>query len=143
MSAIGGIGRAGDRLRTIVLFLGAILAVSLAGAGVSWSAPCDTAATDCPEVAQLLAQREGDSGPGTLRDILARATGPLWIRFASDMAIDLHSQIGLKPNITIDGRGHSVTLHDWGLTLSGGADSVQPNWCDPVQKDVAALAANR
>ena len=98
---------------------------------------CATPKPECPAVAELLAQREGygrsatgglggrfvvvtsnaDSGPGTLRDFVERARDPLWVTFASDMTIELKSQMGVAPNITIDGRGRSVTLHDWGLTL--------------------------
>lgn len=99
---------------------------------------CSRAQVECPAVAELLAQREGygraatgglggrmvvvtsdaDSGPGSLRDFVERAREPLWVTFASDMVIDLKAQMGVAPNITIDGRGRSVTLHDWGLTLA-------------------------
>ncbi len=105
-----------------------------ASGGVS----CDAPIMECPAVAELLAQREGygraatgglggkfvvvtsnaDSGPGTLRDFVEHARGPLWVTFASDMAIDLYTQMEVQSNITVDGRGHAVTLRDWGLTLS-------------------------
>ena len=88
-------------------------------------------------MSELLTQREGygrsatgglggrfvvvtsnaDSGPGTLRDFVEKTRGPIWVTFASDMAIDLRAQIRVPSNVTIDGRGRSVTLNDWGLTL--------------------------
>lgn len=123
----------------VALALMTVSRVAFAGtAGV-----CERASTACPFVAELLAQREGfgraatgggggeivvvtssaDAGPGTLRDALARANGPRWIRFASDMTIALRSQLRVPANVTIDGRGHLVTLLDYGLGIYG-ADNV-------------------
>ncbi|CAM5217834.1 hypothetical protein CDEF62S_02937 [Castellaniella defragrans] len=90
----------------------------------------------CPFVSALLQQREGygakatgglggkfvevtsdqDAGPGTLRAALKQARkGRTWIRFASDMTIDLDSQLRVPSNTTIDGRGKQVSLIDDGL----------------------------
>ncbi|WP_116612183.1 polysaccharide lyase family 1 protein [Paraburkholderia unamae] len=116
-------------------------------AGVAVSRPvfahagemCERASAACPFVAGLLAQREGygraatggeggevvsvtssaDAGPGTLREALAHASGPRWIRFSSDMTITLLSQLRVPDNVTIDGRGHRVTLLDYGLGIYG------------------------
>lgn len=121
------------------------LFVCLAFAAVTSVASADTADTcarataECPFVSGLLAQREGygraatgglggevvtvtsaaDAGPGTLRDALAHAGGPRWIRFASDMTVTLLSQIRVPGNVTIDARGHRVTLLDYGLGIYG------------------------
>lgn len=98
---------------------------------------CASATEECSFVPSLLAQREGyggaatgglggpvvtvtssaDSGPGSLRDVISRARGPVWIRFGSDMTVTLLSQIRAPDNITIDGRGHRVTLLDYGLGI--------------------------
>jgi pectate lyase len=100
---------------------------------------CTNASATCPFVSSLLAQREGygraatgglggdvvvvtsaaDAGPGTLREALARADGSRWIRFASDMTVTLLSQLRVPGNVTIDGRGHRVTLLDYGLGIYG------------------------
>nr|WP_144063416.1 polysaccharide lyase family 1 protein [Caballeronia insecticola] len=105
---------------------------------------CEIADAACPMVASLLAQREGygrdatggvsarvtivssaaDSGPGSLRDALARARGPTWIRFASDMTIPLESQLRVPSNVTIDGRGHRVTLLDYGFGIYGRSNVI-------------------
>ncbi|WP_441301381.1 pectate lyase family protein [Caballeronia sp. EK] len=105
---------------------------------------CQKASVSCPPVAELLSQREGygrkatggadgvvmmvtsaaDSGLGTLREAVRRAKGPTWISFASDMTIDLESQIRLPSNITIDGRGHSVKLLDYGFGIYGSANVI-------------------
>ncbi|MBY0320972.1 MAG: hypothetical protein K2X72_19780 [Reyranella sp.] len=122
---------------------GVLLAVCIAGLFVvsGWGRDSDVCARptlECPAVVELLKQREGygrsatggldgkfvivtssaDSGPGTLRDAVERARQPVWVTFASDMTIELQSQIGVAPNVTIDGRNRSITLHDWGLTLA-------------------------
>jgi pectate lyase len=77
----------------------------------------------------LLAQREGfgaktsggaggrvrhvtssaNSGRGSLRTAL-RGSGPVWIRFDRNMKIHLRSGLVVGDNVTIDGRGHRVTL---------------------------------
>ena len=134
------IGKWGPRSSTVPVLI--LLAVSAAILVVKARAQrddaCSIARMQCPAVAELLAQREGygrlatgglggrfvvvtssaDSGPGTLRSFVERAREALWVTFAADMTIDLKSQIDVASNVTIDGRGRSVTLHDWGLTLA-------------------------
>ena len=98
---------------------------------------CSVANAACPYVAGLLSQREGygaattgglngpvvvvtstdDSGPGSLRDVVESARGPVWIRFDRDMTIPLKSEIRVRGNLTIDGRGHMVTLTDYGFLI--------------------------
>ncbi|WP_050455961.1 pectate lyase family protein [Candidatus Burkholderia verschuerenii] len=116
----------------VALILTALL--TLTGATVN---ACETATTDCPMVATLLAQRAGygreatggtggkfvhvssaaDAGAGSLRDALAHARGPTWIRFDSDLTITLASQLRVPSNVTIDGRGHCITLLDYGFGI--------------------------
>ena len=127
--------------------LGAALLVWL-GAALAARADAQACARPvmaCPMVAQLLAQREGygraaagglggvfavvtsdaDSGPGTLREALKAARqGPTWITFADDMTIDLRSKLLIPSNVTIDGRGRRIVLHDYGLDARGGVSSV-------------------
>lgn len=120
----------------VMVAMGLVALVALSGWG-RHSHACSIAKVECLGIGELLAQREGygraatgglggrvvlvtssaDSGPGTLRNLVERAREPLWVIFASDLSIDLKSQIGVSSNITIDGRGRSVTLHDWGLSL--------------------------
>jgi pectate lyase len=119
------------------------LAVLYGGAAAA-SVSCDAPDAQCPTVSSLLQQREGygakatgglggrfvevtsdkDTGPGTLRAVLKNATGPTWIRFASDMTIVLGSQIRVPSNITIDGRGKHVTLIDDGLGIYGSRNVI-------------------
>lgn len=100
--------------------------------------------TTCPSVGRLLAEREGygrhadggldgdfvvvtsnaDSGPGTLRELLKAAPSPRWVRFASDMTIDLKRGIAVPSKVTIDGRGHNVTIQDYGLEVLPGTHNV-------------------
>ena len=127
-------------VHTVALCLPTLIAgVSSASAGV-----CDRPMTICPGVGGLLAGREGygrrangglngdfvtvtsnaDSGPGTLRDLLKTARSPRWIRFASDMTIDLKGEIVVHSNVTVDGRGRNVTIHDYGLEVLPGTRNV-------------------
>ncbi len=121
----------------------ALAAMALLAPLSSAHAACSTASQDCDFVASLLKQRVGygskaaggldgrvvqvtsnaDDGPGSLRDALRHAKGPTWIRFASDMTITLNSQLRVPSHVTIDGRGHMVTLLDHGLDVFG-VDSV-------------------
>jgi pectate lyase len=98
-------------------------------------ADCRSIARDCAFVSTLLQDREGygreatggtggrlvvvssadDAGPGTLREALAHAKDATWIRFGKDMTIELKSQLRVPSNVTIDGRGHQVTLLDYGF----------------------------
>jgi pectate lyase len=107
-----------------------------ASSGV-YARTCEVATPECQDVAALLANREGfgrlakgglggpivtvtsteDSGPGSLRDILKSAKGPVWITFAQDLAITLKSQLQVPSNVTIDGRGRRVTLLTYGITI--------------------------
>jgi pectate lyase len=124
------------------LFVSVMLGAGFAS--VAAAAPCARPVATCPEVARLLAGREGygrattgglngqfatvtsnaDSGPGTLRDIFKSATGPTWIRFASDMDIDLSGELPIPSNVTVDGRGHQVTISNYGLEVVAGTHNV-------------------
>ncbi|WP_086973589.1 pectate lyase family protein [Caballeronia glebae] len=99
------------------------------------NANCSVASEGCATVSSLLSIREGygrdatggaggqlvivssqeDEGPGTLRDALLHARTPTWIRFAGNMTIELKSQLRVPSNVTVDGRGHKVTLLDYGF----------------------------
>lgn len=68
-----------------------------------------------------------DSGPGTLREGLTNPPGPRLIRFALDGTIALASSLIVPSNITIDGRGHSITLTNKGLILLGSDDVIITN----------------
>lgn len=132
------------RRRAVAPFLALLLGAPLIGALATRSTSqardsCATASMSCPFVAELLRGREGygrearggldgeivtvsssaDSGPGSLRDALAGATGPRWIRFAADMTIDLAEQLRAPDHVTIDGRGHAIVLHDFGVSVVG------------------------
>lgn len=65
-----------------------------------------------------------DSGPGTLREGLSNPPGPRIIRFAIDGTIALASSLLVPSNVTIDGRGHSITLTNKGLILAGSDDVI-------------------
>lgn len=126
-------------LPSLLLFVAVVAALAILPTRAQRADVCRTPNIDCPAIADLLALREGfgraatggldgrfvvvtsnaDSGPGTLRHFVEHAREPIWVTFASDMKIDLQSQVAVTSNITIDGRGRSVTLHDWGLTLVG------------------------
>jgi pectate lyase len=56
------------------------------------------------------------SGAGSLRDGLAGDT-PRWIKFAVSGTISPTSRIYMNSNKTIDGRGASVSIHNWGLVV--------------------------
>jgi pectate lyase len=125
-----------------------LLALALLYGGAAAAAAnesCRSPDEHCPAVASLLQQREGygrqatgglggrfvdvtssqDAGPGTLRDALAHAKkSPTWIRFASDMNIELKSQLRVPSNVTIDGRGKHVTLFDDGLAVFGSKNVI-------------------
>lgn len=108
------------------------------------AADCAQPTADCPDVAKLLAQREGygraatgglggafvlvtsdaDAGPGTLREAVSGAKSPRWIKFSRDMAITLSKQLRVPSNVTIDGRGRSVTLQDHGLSILGARNVI-------------------
>jgi pectate lyase len=124
----------------------AVVLVFLATAFATSASPesCGRPVAACPDVARLLAGREGygrgatgglngqfalvtsnaDSGPGSLRAVLKSATVPTWVRFASDMDITLQKGISLPSDLTIDGRGHRVTIKDYGLEAVIGAHNI-------------------
>ncbi len=58
-----------------------------------------------------------DSGTGSLRSC-AESSAAKWIRFNVSGTINLNSEIQVKSNKTIDGRGQSITLNGHGLRLS-------------------------
>jgi pectate lyase len=64
-----------------------------------------------------------DDGPGSLRAALSGPAGPRVVLFDLDGSIDLLTPLLVAPNVTIDGRGHRVTLRKKGLVL-GGSDEV-------------------
>lgn len=68
-----------------------------------------------------------NSGPGTLREGLDSATGPRVIHFALDGTIALTASLLVPSNLTIDGRGHSITLTGKGLILVGSDDVIITN----------------
>ncbi len=131
-----------NRSKIALAVAGAALGITAARAGSAASAATDRGALF---VASLMGQREGygraatggsggeivtlsssaDSGPGSLRSALAAAAGrPVWIRFAKDMTIRLDQQIRVPSNVTIDGRGHRVTLLDYGVGIYGSRNVV-------------------
>jgi pectate lyase len=59
-----------------------------------------------------------DSGPGSLREA-AESHDPLWIVFDVNGTIRLNSQINVKSNKTIDGRGAKITISGYGIKISG------------------------
>ncbi|MFZ5446898.1 MAG: hypothetical protein ACOZQL_43325 [Myxococcota bacterium] len=65
-----------------------------------------------------------DSGPGSLREGLSSPPGPRLVRFQVDGTIALSSSLLVPSNITIDGRGRSVTLQGKGLILAGSDDVI-------------------
>lgn len=65
-----------------------------------------------------------DTGPGTLREGLTNPPGPRIIRFAIDGTIALANALLVPSNITIDGRGHDITLANKGLILLGSDDVI-------------------
>jgi outer membrane protein assembly factor BamB/pectate lyase len=58
-----------------------------------------------------------DSGPGSLREA-AQSSSSLWIVFDVSGTITLTSQISVKSNKTIDGRGAKITITGYGLKIS-------------------------
>ena len=68
-----------------------------------------------------------DSGPGTLREGLTNPPGPRLVQFAVDGTITLASSLFVPSNITIDGRGHQITLTNRGLILLGSDDVIITN----------------
>lgn len=77
-----------------------------------------------PGYDEYLVTSLNDSGAGTLREALDTATGPRLIRFALDGTITLTNSLLVPSNVTIDGRGHAITLTGKGLILVGTDDVI-------------------
>ncbi|NOU27013.1 MAG: hypothetical protein HOO96_03820, partial [Polyangiaceae bacterium] len=60
-----------------------------------------------------------DDGPGTLREAIRGAKGPRVVLFEVDGDISLASPLLLPSDLTIDGRGHQVTLRKKGFVIPG------------------------
>ncbi len=60
-----------------------------------------------------------DDGPGTLREAIRGAKGPRVVLFEVDGDISLASPLLLPSDLTIDGRGHHVTLRKKGFVIPG------------------------
>jgi len=58
-----------------------------------------------------------DDGPGTLRQILNDATGPLIVEFDVDGVIELQHVLDIPSDVTIDARGRDVTISDNGFRI--------------------------
>ena len=135
------------RGREIRMAAGLLFGISLAAQvhAAEHGAECATASLRCPSVAALMKSREGygraatggiggdmvvvssadDTGPGTLREAIARAKrAPAWIVFGKDLTIELKSQLRVPSNVTIDGRGHQVTLLDYGFGVYGSTNVI-------------------
>lgn len=80
-----------------------------------------------PGFDEFLVTSLADSGPGTLREGLSNPPGPRIIRFALDGTIALASSLLVPSNVTIDGRGHSITLTNKGLILAGSDEVIITN----------------
>ena len=105
---------------------------------------CFSPTPDNPKLQSLFSQREGfgrsatggaggecyqvtsaaDSGPGTLREAIESANGPRWIVFAGNMTIDLVTSIRMRPQITVDGRGHNVTILNRGFQIYNASRNI-------------------
>jgi pectate lyase len=135
-------------MKTLQFALALLLSVFATSASATpiTSAGCDSNSVlaSCPDVDSLFVRREGfganatgglhgrivtvtsnqDSGSGTLRAAVEGATGPVWIRFATDMTIALSTPIQLRSNVTVDGRGSNVQITRNGLMITGGVSNV-------------------
>lgn len=137
MPGIRAVGAFANLLSQSVHAIVGLLAVTSLDARAAPDDACEVAGSDCAMVSTLLQQREGygreatggmggrvvyvsspaNAGASSLREALERARGPTWIRFASDMTIALESKIRVPSNVTVDGRGHAVTLLDYGFGI--------------------------
>ena len=64
-----------------------------------------------------------DNGPGSLR-YGAEMDGPLWIVFDIDGTINLESDISVKSDKTIDGRGREIIITGHGLSIGNEDEQV-------------------
>lgn len=85
------------------------------------------AATGGAGGAIVVVDSAADGGPGTLRAAVERNKGPVWVQFARDMQIPLHSLVRVGSNVTIDGRGHRITLLYNGLAIFGSHNVIVTN----------------
>jgi len=76
---------------------------------------------------EVLVTSLANSGAGTLREALDTATGARVIRFDLNGVIALTAPLLVPSNISIDGRGHRVTLTGKGLILVGTDDVIITN----------------
>jgi pectate lyase len=60
-----------------------------------------------------------DDGPGTLREAIRGAKGPRVVLFEVDGDISLASPLLLPSDLSIDGRGHRVSLRNKGFVIPG------------------------
>ncbi|MEW5755873.1 MAG: Calx-beta domain-containing protein [Pseudomonadota bacterium] len=67
-----------------------------------------------------------DSGSGSLRSC-AESTSSKWIRFNVSGTITLNSEINVKSNKTIDGRGQNITLTNHGLRITSVSNIIVHN----------------
>ncbi|MCD6464810.1 PKD domain-containing protein [Candidatus Bathyarchaeota archaeon] len=76
-----------------------------------------------------------DSGPGSLR-WGAESEEPLWIVFDVNGVIELNSNIEVKSNKTIDGRGAEIVITGYGLRIKGVSNVIIVNIRFDTAKDV-------
>lgn len=68
-----------------------------------------------------------DDGPGTLRDSLRQAKGPVLVRFEVDGAIEMESLIDLPSDVTVDARGRDVTIRNHGFRIDSQSNIIIMN----------------
>ena len=76
---------------------------------------------------ELIVTNVNDSGPGSLRDILAGITGPAIVRFAVDGTIEAQHFFEIPSDITIDARGHNITIKNNGFRIDGKSNIIVMN----------------
>lgn len=64
-----------------------------------------------------------DAGPGTLRAAL-ESDAPTWIVFDLSGDVALESDLVASSNKTLDARGQKITLHKYGISISGPVKNV-------------------
>ncbi|MBZ0271133.1 hypothetical protein K8I61_03795 [bacterium] len=68
-----------------------------------------------------------DDGAGSLRDAVESASGPRVVTFAIDGTIALLHVLDIPDDITVDARGHDITLTQNGFRIDGAANIVVMN----------------